>query len=76
LEKFGDCTIDFEVVAWSREMSHRPRRFRSDLNYLIYKHLTAAGIEIPNPQRDLHIRSGTLKVENVTKERGLQSSGG
>jgi small-conductance mechanosensitive channel len=67
LEKFGDCTIDFELVAWSHEMSHRPRRFRSDLNYLIYKHLTAAGIEIPNPQRDLHIRSGTLKVENVTK---------
>jgi small-conductance mechanosensitive channel len=38
------------------------------LNYLIYKHLTAAGIEIPNPQRELHIRSGTLKVEHVTKE--------
>src|SRR6266481_2347126 len=68
LEKFGDSTIDFELVAWSREMSHRPRRFRSDLNYLIYKHLTAAGIEIPCPQRDLHIRSGTLKVENVTKK--------
>jgi small-conductance mechanosensitive channel len=49
-------------------MSHSPRRFRSDLNYLIYKHLTAVGIEIPNPQRDLHIRSGTLKVENVTKK--------
>ena len=68
LEKFGDSTIDFEVVAWSREMSHSPRRFRSDLNYLIYKHLTAAGIEVPCPQRDLHIRSGTLKVENVTKK--------
>src|SRR5213079_759590 len=68
LEKFGDSTIDFELVAWSREMSHRPRRFRSDLNYLIYKHLTAAGVEIPNPQRDLHIRSGTVKVENVTSK--------
>ena len=44
-----------------------PRLFRSELNYLIYKHLTAAGIEIPNPQRDLHIRSGVLKVENVTE---------
>src|SRR5437773_1622732 len=61
-------TMDFELVAWSREMSHKPRRFRSDLNYLIYEHLTSAGIEIPNPQRDLHIRSGTLKVENVTKK--------
>src|SRR5438309_6284692 len=25
LEKFGNSTIDFELVAWSREMSHRPR---------------------------------------------------
>ena len=74
LEKFGDSTIDFELVAWSREMSHSPRRFRSDLNYLIYKHLSAAGIEIPNPQRDLHIRSGTLKVENVTKRESTDTS--
>jgi len=66
LEKFGDNTIDFQLVVWSDEMSRRPSRFKSDLNYLICKHLGAAGIEIPNPQRDLHIRSGTLKVENVT----------
>src|SRR6266699_3796499 len=25
LEKFGDSTIDFELVAWSREMSYKPR---------------------------------------------------
>jgi small-conductance mechanosensitive channel len=65
LDKFGDSTIDFEVVVWSMEMSYRPRRFKSDLNFLIDKHLRAAGIEIPNPQRDLHIRSGVLKVQNV-----------
>src|SRR5437016_4412449 len=65
LEKFGNSTIDFELVAWSREMSYKPRRFRSDLNFLIYKHLTAAGIEIPNPQRDLHIRDGVIKVEGT-----------
>src|SRR6266513_3065711 len=76
LEKFGGSTIDFELVAWSREMSHSPRRFRSDLNYLIYKHLTAAGVEIPNPQRDLHIRSGTVKVENVTSKGNTTGSEG
>src|SRR5436189_659808 len=65
LEKFGDSTIDFELVAWTQEMSYKPRRFRSDLNFLIYKHLTAAGIEIPNPQRDLHIRDGVIKVEGT-----------
>ena len=74
LEKFGDSTIDFQLIVWSEEMSRRPSRFKSDLNYLICKHLGAAGIEIPNPQRDLHIRSGTLKVENVTKSEPTSRS--
>ena len=74
LEKFGDSTIDFQLVVWSDEMSRRPSRFKSDLNYLIYKHLTAAGIEIPNPQRDLHIKSGVLKVESVTKKDNADRS--
>jgi small-conductance mechanosensitive channel len=76
LEKFGSSTIDFELVVWSAEMSHRPRRFKSDLNFLIEKHLREAGIEIPNPQRDLHIRSGVLKVENVPSLATASSSGG
>src|SRR6266568_4435454 len=76
LEKFGDSTIDFELVAWSRDMSRRPSRFKSDLNYLICKHLDAAEIELPNPQRDLHIRSGVLKVQNVSDgERAKDPSG-
>jgi len=69
LDRFGDSSINFELVVWSREMSSRPRRYRSDLNFAIEKHLRAAGIEIPNPQRDLHIRSGVLKVEQVDGER-------
>lgn len=68
LDKFGPSTIEFELVVWSEEMSHRPRRFKSDLNFLIEKKLREAGIEIPNPQRDLHIRSGVLKIENVAPE--------
>src|SRR5216110_2241261 len=74
LEKFGNSTIDFELVAWSREMSHSPRRFRSDLNYLIYFFKQKTAYEIPNPQRDLHIRSGTLKVENITKRESTDAS--
>jgi small-conductance mechanosensitive channel len=74
LDKFGDSTIDFELVVWSMEMSYRPRRFKSDLNFLIDKHLRAAGIEIPNPQRDLHIRSGVLKVQNVDAARDRSAS--
>jgi small-conductance mechanosensitive channel len=62
LHQFGPSSIDFELVVWSTEMSSRPSRFKSDLNFLIEKHLREAGIEIPFPQRDLHIRSGVLKM--------------
>src|SRR5207237_3348051 len=37
LNKFGESSIDFELVVWSQEMSNRPRRFRSDLNFAIAK---------------------------------------
>src|SRR5437867_1728272 len=67
LKKFGDNSIDFELVVWSSEMSARPSRYRSDLNFAIDHKFREAGIELPFPQRDLHIRSGTLKVENVTE---------
>ena len=62
---FGDSSLDFELVVWSSEMSNRPRRYRSELNFAIERKLREAGIEIPFPQRDLHIRSGVLKTENI-----------
>ncbi|PYK31272.1 MAG: mechanosensitive ion channel protein MscS [Verrucomicrobia bacterium] len=65
LEKFGDNAIEFELVVWSSEMSYRPRRYRSEINFAIEKNLREAGIELAFPQRDLHIRSGVLKVQNV-----------
>ena len=68
LDKFGESSIHFELVVWSHEMSSRPRRYRSDLNFAIEKHLRASGIEIPNPQRDLHFRSGVVKVEHVNAD--------
>ena len=68
LEQFGDSAIDFKLMVWSSEMSARPSRYRSDLNFAIATKFREAGIEIPFPQRDLHIRDGMLKVENVTAE--------
>jgi potassium-dependent mechanosensitive channel len=62
LKQFGENAIDFELVVWSSEMSHRPSRFKSDLNFAIEEKFREAGIEIPFPQRDLHIRSGSLRA--------------
>ena len=68
LDKFGESSIDFELVVWSSEMSYRPRRYRSDLNFAVEEKLRQAGIEIAFPQRDLHIRDGVLKVETVPSQ--------
>lgn len=65
LKQFSESSIDFELVVWSAEMSHRPSRFKSDLNFAIEEKLREAGIEIPFPQRDLHIRSGPAQLEKA-----------
>src|SRR3989441_1317122 len=68
LKQFGDSSIDFKLMVWSSEMSARPSRYRSDLNFAIVEKFREAGIEFPFPQRDVHIRDGVLKVENVAAQ--------
>src|SRR5438874_3208694 len=72
LKKFGDNSIDFELVVWSSEMSARPSRYRSDLNFAIEQKFRQDGIELPFPQRDLHIRSGVFKVQNVDAQETMK----
>ncbi|PYJ10713.1 MAG: mechanosensitive ion channel protein MscS [Verrucomicrobia bacterium] len=68
LNRFGESAIEFELVVWSSEMSHRPSRFRSDLNFAIEEKLREARIQIPFPQRELHIRGGVLPAANANQE--------
>jgi small-conductance mechanosensitive channel len=37
------------------------------MNFAIAEKFREVRIEMPFPQRDLHVRSGVLKVENVTE---------
>src|SRR5207302_9866710 len=55
---FGESSLNFELGVWSAEMTTSPRRFRSELYYAIEKKLRENRIEIPFPQRDIHVRSG------------------
>ena len=59
---FGESSLNFELGVWTAEMTAKPRRFRSDLNYAIERKLRENKIEIPFPQRDLHLRTGQLVV--------------
>jgi small-conductance mechanosensitive channel len=54
---FGESSLDFELACWTGAMLHRRSALLSDINFAIHKTLTAKGIELPFPQRDLHIRS-------------------
>ena len=54
--RFGDSSLDFEVRAFVGELSKRLQTTH-ELHVGIDAALRAAGIEIPFPQRDLHLRS-------------------
>jgi small-conductance mechanosensitive channel len=61
LRGFGESTLDFELRVWvGSELITRPGRTTSQLLWALEEELTKRGIEIPYPQRDIHIRSGTL----------------
>jgi small-conductance mechanosensitive channel len=54
---FGESSLDFELTCWTAVMLHRRSALRSEMNYAIHDALTARHIELPFPQRDIHIRS-------------------
>jgi small-conductance mechanosensitive channel len=53
---FGDSALNFELHFWVMQDSNW-YRVRSEIAMEVMKRLDEAGIEIPFPQRDLHIRS-------------------
>jgi small-conductance mechanosensitive channel len=55
--QFGESSLDFDLLCWTTSMLSQPSAFRSELNYLVHDALKEHRIEVPFPQRDLHIRS-------------------
>lgn len=73
LIELGQNALQFELRAWSREKLHRPGLFASNINYDIVRTFRQHGIEMPFPQRDLHIRSSRVSMEKLApppKEQG------
>jgi len=54
--KFGDSSLDFELLCWIDQPVDRGRILH-DLNCAVYKAFINEKIEIPFPQRDLHVRT-------------------
>ena len=53
---FGDSSLDFELLCWIAQPVDRGR-LHHELNCAVYKAFADKGVEIPFPQRDLHVRT-------------------
>lgn len=53
---FGDSSLDFELLGWIADPANRGR-VKHELNCAVYKAFNQNRIEIPFPQRDLHVRT-------------------
>ena len=62
---FGASSLDFELRCFVQDVNNSLTA-KSDLRFEIFKALKDAKIEIPFPQRDLHVRSVTLPEELKT----------
>jgi MscS family membrane protein len=54
---FGDSSLDFQLQIWIDEPRLRGRAM-DELNTAVYKRFEAEGIEIPFPQRVVHMQQG------------------
>jgi small-conductance mechanosensitive channel len=54
---FGESSLDFELLTWLSDPRDE-NAVASEMRFAIDQAFRAEGIEIPFPQRDLHLRSG------------------
>ena len=55
-QEFGESSLNFDLLCHLKNIDSRVR-VRSEMNYLIDAAFRRHGIEIPFPQRDIHIRT-------------------
>ena len=67
--RFGDSALEYELLCWVSSPI-RANKARHELNRAIYKRLMDADIEIPFPQRDVHLipvdETGSEAASTVT----------
>lgn len=72
---FGDSALEFELRCYVRDTDYF-LKVKSDLNFTIDQRFREAGVEIPFPQRDLHIKDLERISRLLSREEQDQASPG
>lgn len=59
---FGESSLDFTVLIWT-DQPLKKKRIESEARFAIWNALKENNIEIPFPQRDIHIKSSKLETK-------------
>ncbi|MEO1014108.1 MAG: mechanosensitive ion channel domain-containing protein, partial [Pseudomonadota bacterium] len=59
---FGDSSVDFDLRFWIEDPRNGVSNVKSDVMLALWDRLAEMGVEIPFPQRDLHIKSAPPEV--------------
>ncbi len=68
-EGFGDSSLNFILRVWTTKQIRTPRVLRSNLYYEIFRRFRESGIEIPFPQRDIHLKNTEFTVHSSEKSQ-------
>lgn len=60
---FGESSLDFTVLIWT-DQPLKKKRIESEARFAIWKALNENDIEIPFPQRDIHIKNKESEVNS------------
>ncbi len=72
MTEMADSSVNFELLVWVRgDELHKPKRTASAFLIVIYDALNNNNIEIPFPQRDLHIRTveDTFTIKQTSRKK-------
>jgi len=75
LTSFGDSALEFDALVWvSRQGVRRPLRIRASFLWALETLLRENDVEIPFPQRDIHLRSDFRGPKHEDAEPELSES--
>jgi small-conductance mechanosensitive channel len=65
---YGDNSLNFKLRIWTEKRSHTPLLLKSDLYFALFQRFAEAKIELPFPQRDLHLRSADVPLAVTVRQ--------